>query len=156
MGTEPGLWPSLSSILGAESFHKENEDQRWRVFFNSGSAWAEALRSEIARVKDLRAKAIEKANKSDNPPESKVFDVCDEGFGKGIKKKIQTHIMDDIRALEAESLRIRASKLLPNDQRKLAFEQSRTDNFSNSLFASTRTNSRHSRTSNSRQLFRIP
>ena len=45
--------------------------------------------------------------------------------------------MDDIRALEAEGLRIRASKLLPNDQRKLAFEQSRTDKCSNSLFAST-------------------
>ena len=45
--------------------------------------------------------------------------------------------MDDIRAHEAEGLRIRASKLLPNDQRKLAFEQSRTDKCSNSLFSST-------------------
>ena len=45
--------------------------------------------------------------------------------------------MDDIRAHEAEGLRLRASKLLPNDQRKLAFEQSRTDKCSNSLFSST-------------------
>ena len=100
-GTEPGLWPSLSPILGAESFRKENEDRRWEVFFNSGSAWAEALRSEITRVKDLRSKALDAASKIDSPPESKVFDVCDEAFGKGIKKKLQTHIMDDIRALEA-------------------------------------------------------
>jgi hypothetical protein len=50
--SEPGLWPSLAPILGAKSFHKENEDQRWEVFFNSGSAWAEALRSEITRVRD--------------------------------------------------------------------------------------------------------
>ena len=107
------------------------------MFFNSGSAWAEALHSEITRVKDLRSKALEAANKSTSPPESKVFDVRNEAFGKGIKKKLQTHIMDDIRALEAEGLRIRASKLLPNDQRKLAFEQSHSDKCSNSLFIST-------------------
>jgi len=134
---EPGLWQSLASVLGAESFFKENEDKRWEVFFNSGSAWAEALHSEITRVKDLRSKALEAAEKSTSPPESKVFDVRNEALGKGIKKKLQTHIMDDIRALEAKGLRIRASKLLPNDQRKLAFEQSHSDKCSNSLFIST-------------------
>jgi len=135
--TEPGLWPSLAPILGEKSFHEENEDKRWEVFFNSGSAWAEALHSEINRVKDLRTKALEAANLSTSPPESKLFDARDEAFGQGIKKKLQTQIMGDIRAHEAEGLRIRASKLLPNDQRKLAFEQSRTDKCSNTLFTST-------------------
>jgi hypothetical protein len=81
---EPGLWPSLASVLGAESFSKQNEDRRWEAFFNSGSAWAEALHSEITRVKDLRSKALEAANKSTSPPESKIFDVRNEAFGKGI------------------------------------------------------------------------
>ena len=49
----------------------------------------------------------------------------------------QTHVMDDIRALEAEILRTRASYLLPNDERKLAFEQSRTEKRSTSFFACT-------------------
>ena len=80
---------------------------------------------------------MRKQTKATAHQKAKFSTSATEGFGKGIKKKLQTHIMDDIRALEAESLRIRASKLLPNDQRKLAFEQSRTDKCSNSLFAST-------------------
>ncbi len=75
--------------------------------------------------------------KIDSPSESEVFDVCNEALGKGTEKKLQTNVMGDIRALEAGCLRIRASKLLSNDQRKAAVEQSPTDKCSNSLFAST-------------------
>jgi len=135
--SEPGLWPSLAPILGAKSFHKENEDQRWKTFFESGSAWADALKGEIVRVQNLRSDALKAADKDASPPESKVFDTTIEAFGKGIKKKLQAQIMDEIRALRAEGLRIRASKLLANDQRRLAFEQSHTDKCSNSLFTST-------------------
>ena len=62
--TTPGLWPSLAPLLGAESFHEKNSATRWATFFASGSAWASALQSEIARFKDMRAQAIQAAHYS--------------------------------------------------------------------------------------------
>ena len=134
--TTPGLWPSLAPLLGAESFHEKNSATRWATFFASGSAWASALQSEIARFKDMRAQAIQAAHYSTELTENKVFDAPAEAFGHNIKK-LQRRLLDEIRSHQAEGLRHRASNLPPNDQRKLAFEQSRTDKCSNSLFAST-------------------
>jgi hypothetical protein len=34
-GTRPGLWPSLETVLGADSFKEDNEATRWETFFAS-------------------------------------------------------------------------------------------------------------------------
>jgi hypothetical protein len=130
------LWPTLVPIFGAESFKSEEYEKRWEVFFSSGSEWAKELESEIIRVKDLRSKALDAAGRSLRPPENKTFDTPNTGFGHGVKK-LHRAIFDDIRALEAEALQRRAAKLPQNDQRKLAFEQSRSCRFSNVLFSGT-------------------
>ena len=54
LANETGLWRSLESIPGKESFTKENSSNRWNTFINSGSAYAKALVSEWHRLRDLR------------------------------------------------------------------------------------------------------
>ena len=133
-GKKPGLWPSLATVLGADSFKEGNEATRWETFFASESAWAMELESEIERVKSLRVEALNADGRSSNPPAHKIFDVPSAGFGAGVKK-LQWQLFNDIRRHEAAALRRRASALRPNDQRKLAYEQSCSCRFSNVLFS---------------------
>ena len=121
-GVTPGLWPDLAPTLGANSFRKGNEKERWKFFFESGSAWATELELEIRRVKDLRNKATRAAGLAD-PPRHSVFDEPEEGFGAGADK-LHRLIFDDIREHEARALAARARTLMPSDQRRLAFQQS--------------------------------
>ena len=51
--------------------------------------------------------------------------------------KLHRKIFDAIRALEAKALLLRAKHLMPDDPRRLAYEQSRSDKFSNSLCGGT-------------------
>ena len=135
-GTEsaPTLWPELVTLLGEDSFKKDNEETRWQAFFASDSAWATEMQSEITRVKGLRNAALAEAGLSASPPEHAVFDASPMGFGACIKK-LHRVLFDDIRAHEATALHRRASLLRPNDQRRMAFQQSHTYRFSNVLFA---------------------
>ena len=133
-GTTPGLWSSLATVLGADSFKEDNKATRWETFFASDSAWAQELESEIGRVKSLRVNALAADGRSNNPPAHDIFDVPSEGFGAGVKK-LHRQLFDDIRGHEAAALARRASALRPNDQRKLAFQQSCTCRFSNVLFS---------------------
>ena len=133
---DPGLWPSLASMLGKESFHSGGENKRWERFFQSSNPWAEEMKAEIERVKTLQQSALAAAGLGEAPPTSEVFDQPAEGFGAGIKK-LHKDMFDEIRKYETEAMRARASKLPPSDQRKLAFEQSRACRFSNVLFAGT-------------------
>ena len=133
-GTTPGLWPSLAAVLGADSFREGNEATRWETFFASDSAWAQELESEIERVKSLRENALAADGRSNNPPAHGIFDAPSEGFGAGVKK-LHRQLFDDIQGHEAAALTHRASALRPNDQRKLAFQQSCTCRFSNALFS---------------------
>ena len=126
-----GLLIALHSMGKGKNDTDENKETRWSVFFASGSEWAQELRSEIERVKSLRKAVLAAVGRT--PPESATFDTPTEGFGHGIKK-LQRHLFDDIRAHEAKAMGYRASRLQPNDQRKLAFEQSSSCRFSNVLF----------------------
>jgi hypothetical protein len=132
-GTTPGLWPSLATALRADSFKEGNEATRWETFFASDSAWAQELESEIERVKSLREIALSADGRSNNSP-AHIFDVPSTGFGAGVKK-LHHQLFDDIRGHEAAALARRAPALRPNDQRKLAFQQSCTCRFSNVLFS---------------------
>ena len=144
-GVTPGLWPDLAPTLGANSFRKGNEKERWKFFFESGSAWATELELEIRRVKDLRNKATRAAGLAD-PPRHSVFDEPEEGFGAGADK-LHRLIFDDIRGHEARALAARARTLMPSDQRRLAFQQSSSCKFSNTLFSGAP--NKHTRLSNS-------
>ena len=53
----PGIWNSLSRILGAHSFDEVNGPTRWRIWQNSGSSLAAEVLGLIARV-GLNEKAI--------------------------------------------------------------------------------------------------
>ena len=55
---EEGLWPSLASVLGADSFHDGNEDRRWEHFYASGCPYALELRSEWIRLQNLYHDAL--------------------------------------------------------------------------------------------------
>ena len=131
--TQP-LWPSLADVLGAESFKKNHVKTCWQTFFDSGSEWAAEFKSEIQRVKDLRAQAITAAGLE--APANEIFDKPDNGFGHGVTK-LHRQLFAEIRSYEAEALRLRAGRLLPDDPRKITFEQSRIDKFSNTLFVGT-------------------
>jgi hypothetical protein len=131
--TQP-LWPSLADVLGADSFKKNQVDTCWQTFFDSGSEWAAEFKSEIKRVKGLRARAITAAGLE--TPANEISDKPDNGFGHGVIK-LHRQLFAAIRSYEAEALRLRAGRLLPDDPRKITFEQSRTDKFTNTLFVGT-------------------
>ena len=77
--TRQPLWSSLENVLGAESFKKNDVDTCWQTFFDSGSVWATEFKSEIARIKELRAQAIVAAGREATPNE--IFDRPDNSFG---------------------------------------------------------------------------
>ena len=135
-GETTPLWASLEDILGSDSFTEANADHCWQTFFNSGSTWASEFRSEIDRLKALHASALEAAGLTADPDSKGIFDKPNNCFGHGVDK-LHRRMFDTIRALEAKALLRRARRLMPNDPRKLAFEQSRVDKFSNTLFAGT-------------------
>ena len=79
--------------------------------------------------------ALSAAQRPNPPPANEVFDTPDTGFGFGIEK-LHRAVFNEIRAHDAEALRLRADKLPPNDPRRLAFQNSRTDKSSNTLIPS--------------------
>ena len=135
-GETAPLWASLGDILGSDSFTEANADHCWQTFFNSGSAWATEFQSEIVRLKALHASALEAAGLTADPDSKGIFDKPNIRFGHGVDK-LHRKMFDEIRALEAKALLRRARRLMPNDPRKIAFEQSRVDKFSNTLFVGT-------------------
>ena len=135
-GETAPLWASLGDILGSDSFTEANADHCWQTFFNSGSAWATEFQSEIDRLKALHASALEAAGLTADPDSKGIFDKPNIRFGHGVDK-LHRKMFDEIRSLEAKALLRRARRLMPNDPRKLAFEQSRVDKFSNTLFGGT-------------------
>ena len=135
-GETTPLWASLGDILGSDSFTEANTDHCWQTFFNSGSRWASELQSEIDRLKALHASALEAAGLTADPDSNGIFDKPNNCFGHGVDK-LHRKIFDAIRALEAKALLLRAKRLMPDDPRRLAYEQSRSDKFSNSLCGGT-------------------
>ena len=121
-------------MLRAGSFKKTNVDTCWQTFFDLGSVWATEFKTEIARIKELRAQAIVAAGREATPNE--IFDRPDNSFNFGVEK-LHRQFFDEIRHHEAEALRQRAGRLPPDDPRKITFEQSRSDKFSNTLFVDT-------------------
>jgi hypothetical protein len=123
-------------VVGADCLSKDNKAAAWATFLSSGSAYAAEFQAEIERVKALRASALAAAGLTANPPASELFDTATVGFGAGVKK-LHHAIFEAIGSLEAKAMEVRAAALRPDDQRKLAFEQSGACPFSNTLFTGT-------------------
>ena len=79
---------------------------------------ATEFKSEVARIKELRAQAIVAAGREATPNE--VFDRPDNSFGFGVEK-LHRQLFNEIRHHEAEALRLRAGRLPPDDPRKITF-----------------------------------
>ena len=125
----PGIWNSLSRILGAHSFDEVNGPTRWRIWQNSGSSLAAEVLGLIARVKLSFSSACLALGK--NPGENSVLTVVDEGFGFNVNK-LHRAINDKLNDLQLEQFtKCVQCKLPKDDQRRKAFEAS--DNFSNSF-----------------------
>jgi hypothetical protein len=125
----PGIWNSLSRILGAHSFDEVNGATRWSFWKNSGSPLAAEAFGLIARVKLNFSSACLALGK--NPGENSILYVPDEGFGFGVNK-LHCTINDQLRDLQLEQFTKRVQSELPkDDQRRKAFEAS--DSFSNSF-----------------------
>jgi len=99
-------------VLGADSSKKNRVETCWQIFFDSGSEWAAEFKSEIKRVKELRALAITAAGLE--TPANEIFDKPDNGFGLGVIK-LYRQLFAVIRSYEAEALRLRAGRLPPDD-----------------------------------------
>ena len=79
-----GLWNSLKTILGEDSFSSENREERWKAFYESGLPMAKALKEEWLGIKDLTNQLqMETSISVDN-----MDATCSNeySFGFGIKK----------------------------------------------------------------------
>jgi hypothetical protein len=130
-----GFWNSLGSILGLESFHPANEDNRWNTFFTSGSQYGIELKNEWLRLQDIRKNLLLTLPLEDQ----QHFDLKGplisnaNGFGKNIRSKISKKIFDSINEIRYISVSKRALLLPRNDPRRLSFLSSSTDEFSRSV-----------------------
>ena len=135
-GETAPLWASLGDILGSDSFTKANTDHCWQTSFNSGSAWATEFQSEIDRLNAPHGSALDAAGLTADPDSKGIFDKPSIRFVQGVDK-LHRKLFDEICALEANTLLKRAKCILPNEPRRIAFEQSRVGKFSNTYFVGT-------------------
>ena len=117
-GSTPGLWQSLTSILGDDSFTDGNEKQRWTAFYASGSRFGEALKAEWQRLQQLRSAAMAAAG-LDNAGES-VLDADTNSFGHRIRK-LHKLTFDHTGSLERAAITRRAKEPRREDPRRMAF-----------------------------------
>jgi hypothetical protein len=132
----PGLWHSLHSILGSESFNPTHIDSRWLFFFSSGSPFGVELREEWFSLQNLRRELLLQLSEEDREsPLCCGGPLTDnaESFGKDHPSKLSEHIFDSIQAIRSKVMITRAHQLPINDPRRLSFLSSRNDKFSNTL-----------------------
>ena len=78
--TRQPLWPSLENVLGDDYFKQTNVNTCWETFFDSGSEWATEFKTEIARIKELRAQAIVAARREATPMRSSISPITASAF----------------------------------------------------------------------------
>jgi hypothetical protein len=129
-----GLWNSLKSILGEESFIDQNNSIRWRAFYNSDLPMAKALRDEWRQIQKLanNLKTLTETPASVNDITSAEV----EAFGHGVTKLSHT-IRNYLQNLQAKNLTKVAESLAKSDSRRISFLASKDDSIANSLLSST-------------------
>ena len=135
--TTPGLFPSLSNILGAGSFDHDNGETRWRQFLGTGSQAAAEFSSEYEKGKAIHATLVSQTNHApDSEKQRSIFDQTVDGFGFGIKK-IHKAIQDERQLLKHIILTERAQNLPIVDIRRMAFIANGTDSFARQFLGTT-------------------
>jgi hypothetical protein len=114
----PGLWDSLSSVLGAGSFDHLNKATCWQAFHTSGSIFASGHLNEIATVKTRYASTLDALG--EQPPQVSIFNTPDACFGYDTRK-LHKKLMDELRSNEARLLKKRAEEMPRDDPRAEAF-----------------------------------
>ena len=138
-GARP-LWKELRGTLGGEKdFHPTEKERRWVTFFASESRYGAELRAEIIRMKDLYVQTCTEAG-HEVPKEHGVFDAEPESFGVRVEEgggevhKLQRALMDTIKPLRAEGLKVRAEALHPNDARRAPYLQAGWSRTANTIY----------------------
>ena len=138
-GTRP-LWKELRETLGGEKdFHPTEKERRWVTFFASESRYGAELQVEIVRMEDLYVQTCTEAG-HEVPKEHDVFDAEPESFGVRVEEgggevhKLQCALMDTIKPLRAEGLKVRAEALHPNDARRAPYLQAGWSRTANTIY----------------------
>jgi hypothetical protein len=128
----PGLFPSLSTTLGAGSFDNDNNASRWRSLLNSGTKLAADFSSEYNKGKEVISTLRGQVHLEVADRPSSIFDEPIEGFGFGIRK-IHKTIQDERQMLQHQLITERAFNLPSDDPRRMAFLANGTDPFARHL-----------------------
>jgi hypothetical protein len=133
-----GLWPSLASVFGADSFHDKNVGNRWEHFYSTGCPYALELRSEWLRLQGLYHDALTTAQDTlTTPTGDPIFRAAPECFGAGVASKLHKKLFDVIGQALADAMDRRAEQLPLDDQRRMARLAAGNDKFANSFLAGT-------------------
>ena len=125
----PGLWNSLSSVLGAGSFDHANKDTCWATFHDSGISFANDHKTLINRAKDRYSESLN--NLGEVPPETGLLVTPAVGFGYGTSK-LHSALQHVLRDLEYKCILSSVSSDLPaDDQRALSFLRTHDNKFAN-------------------------
>ena len=130
----PGIFPTLTNVLGPGSFDQGNEATRWTAFMNSGEIGTE-FRGQIENAKSKHREIINNLQHHQVPGSehlTSIFDIPVEQFAAETKK-LQRAIRDEHQTLMFLQLQHRAGKLPITDQRRIAFFANSTDVFANQL-----------------------
>jgi len=138
-----GLWPSLQSILGEDSFHPSKRDSKWQYFYNSGSRYGTELREDWLRLQAQRQALLATLSPEDNLKYSNHGPlICSpESFGGGGDAdntplplgKLHKSIFDSLQTLRTANVTHRALQLPRSDPRRMSFLSSCQDKFSNAI-----------------------
>lgn len=127
-----GLWQSLESVLGKESFKVANHQSRWEHFHSTGSSIAFDMRLEWERIQKWHSDTISKAHIADSvtPP---ILNATINSFGHD-EPHLQRDIVNHIAEAQVKEMEFRATTNLDRtDPRRFAFLTAHADVFSNSL-----------------------
>ena len=124
-----GVWPSLSSVLGAGSFDEANLNRCWEHFHMSGITFAEDHLTSIDRVKARYASNLVALRK--DPPSGGVFSQNPSCFGAETKK-LHSVLQEVLRQQDYEVLLLVANQdLARDDQRAITFLATHDNPFAN-------------------------
>ena len=129
----PGLWNSLSDVLGRGSFDAANKERCWGFFHISGSSFGQDHLRSIQRVQERYKDVLFLSGKDAADEVDSVLSVPPEGFGFRVNKLHKT-MQDKLRSLDAEAMRLLAKdEISGDDQRRCAFEAASGNKFANAF-----------------------
>ncbi len=110
----PGLWDSLSTIIGAGSFDTANKATCWGAFHMSGSVFASDQVKETGTLRTRYTSTLERLGEEPFP--DSILSAPTIGFGYG-KQKLHKTLMGVLRGNEARLLNPRAEAMPRDDPR---------------------------------------